>query len=88
MPATIPTAALMHTVESNRQSILKWARSMPKPIKEFIAIINKEVPTASFIGKPSNKTSAGINKNPPPAPSKPVTKPTEMPLISNLMLLV
>ena len=36
----------------------------------------KEVPIAILISKPNNKTSVGTIKKPPPAPTKPVIKPT------------
>ena len=52
-----------------------------KPIKDFIAIIIREVPTATFISTFANKTNAGMIKKPPPAPIKPVTAPTSKPSI-------
>ena len=45
--------------------------SPKKPISEFIVIMNKEVPTAFFIGNLANKTKDGIIRNPPPAPINP-----------------
>ena len=54
-----------------------------KPISDFAAIINKEVPIASFISSPANNTSAGMIRNPPPAPTKPVNVPTA---ISSIMI--
>ena len=42
-------------------------------------MINRDVPIAIFISSPANKTKAGIIKNPPPAPTKPVIAPTTTP---------
>ena len=42
-------------------------------------MIKSEVPTAIFIGSLTNKTKAGIIKNPPPAPTTPVSVPTTKP---------
>ena len=49
------------------------------PINDFAAIMNKEVPTANFMGILAKITSAGIIRNPPPAPTKPVSTPTKVP---------
>ena len=46
---------------------------------DFAAIITNDVPTASFIGNLDKRTKAGIIKNPPPAPTNPVTIPTIAP---------
>ena len=54
-------------------------KSPIKPMIEFTAIINKEVPTAIFMGNLHLKTKAGIIKNPPPAPTKPVNNPKNNP---------
>ena len=56
-------------------------KSPPKPMLEFIKIINNEVPTACFIGKLAKNNNAGIIKKPPPAPKNPVTIPTKNPII-------
>lgn len=53
-----------------------------KPIRNFAAIITNEVPTASFIGSLDKITNAEIIKNPPPAPTNQVTKPTIAPSIN------
>ena len=42
-------------------------------------MINKDVPTAFFMGNLAKRTSAGIIKNPPPAPTIPVNTPTTAP---------
>ena len=42
-------------------------------------MITNEVPTAMGIGSPPSRTSAGTNRNPPPAPINPVTMPTTRP---------
>ena len=44
---------------------------------DFIAMMSKEVPTATFILSPARRTNrAGIIKKPPPAPTNPVSIPT------------
>ena len=53
------------------------------PIKEerqFIVIINNDVPIAFFIGNLKNRTNAGMIRNPPPAPTSPVSVPTIIPV--------
>ena len=50
-----------------------------KPINDLNAIIISDVATAFFIGNFAKRTSAGIIKNPPPAPTMPVKKPTTIP---------
>ena len=56
-------------------------KSPPKPMLELIKMINNDVPTACFMGKLAKKSNAGMIKNPPPAPKKPVTIPTINPII-------
>ncbi len=64
------------------QSIFKLVDKSPvNPIKDLMAIIINEVPTAFFMGKPANKTKAGMIKKPPPAPTNPVKAPTNKPSI-------
>ena len=62
-------------INKNDQSTLILTRSPVKPIKELMAIINKEVAIAFLIGNLANKTKTGIIKKPPPAPTNPVIKP-------------
>ena len=57
---------------------LPWTSPI-KPNNDLAAIINKEVPTANFIGIFAKSTKAGIIRNPPPAPTKPVNVPTKAP---------
>lgn len=52
-----------------------------KPTSEFTPMISKEVPVATFIGKPAIITRAGIIINPPPAPTSPVSRPIKRPSI-------
>ena len=49
----IPPTAKIVTIESNFQSILAALdeRSPKKPINDLAAIINREVPTAIFMGE-------------------------------------
>ena len=67
------------TLNNKVQSIVLLPRSPVNPIKDLAAMINNEVPTACFIGSLLNITSAGIIKNPPPAPTNPVNIPTNAP---------
>jgi hypothetical protein len=55
------------------------SKSPLNPVRELMAIINSEVPTAVLNGRPVRNTSAGIIKNPPPAPTRPVKKPINVP---------
>ena len=48
-----------------------------------MVMINNDVPTACFMGKLAKNNKAGIIKNPPPAPRKPVTIPTKKPITPN-----
>ena len=43
-------------------------------------MMSRELPTAFFMDNPAKITKAGIIKNPPPAPRKPVTIPTIRPI--------
>ncbi len=61
------------------QSISKMVTSPRKPKSEFIAMMNKEVAAAFFIGKFANKTKIGTIIKPPPAPTKPVINPVKAP---------
>jgi hypothetical protein len=51
-------------------------KSPPKPILEFIKMINNEVPTACFMGKFAKNNKAGMIKI-HHQPRNPVTIPTE-----------
>ncbi len=76
----VPKIAMKVMVNmSLKLTVTPLIMSPVKPIKELIKMINKEVPTACFIGKSAKKSSAGMIKNPPPAPKNPVTKPTKNP---------
>ena len=61
------------------QSILILERSPRKPNKELTATIKSEVPTAFFMGSFANRTSVGIIKKPPPAPTIPEKTPITVP---------
>ena len=79
IPMKMPTVAKAAT-EVKRVQLIKVSPLSPKnPINDFAAIITKDVPTASFIGNLDKRTNAGIIKNPPPAPTNPVTIPTIAP---------
>ena len=53
--------------------------SAVKPKLDLIAIINRDVPTASFMLIFVSNNRAGIIRKPPPAPTKPVISPTTIP---------
>ena len=75
--------------DNKAQSKLKLSlpTSPKKPNNDLIAIIINDVATAFFIGKFAKRTSAGIIKNPPPAPTIPVNTPTTKPSIVRIKLL-
>ena len=77
----IPPIAKAVTLPKSTHSIFAafTDKSPVKPINDFAAIINNEVPTAIFIGSLLNITKAGMIKKPPPAPTKPVKTPTTAP---------
>ncbi len=50
-------------------------------------MMNNDVPTAVLNFNPVKKTKAGIIKNPPPAPTKPVKKPINKPSITTQKVL-
>ena len=79
VPKKIPTTE--NAVKGNKkvQSTAKFDKSPKNPMSDLAAIINNEVPTAIFIGKRAKSTKAGIIKNPPPAPTMPVSIPTKPP---------
>ena len=80
-PIKIPTIDKRVNTDRSYQSKIRFElpKSPRKPNKDLIAIINKEVATAFFIGSFANKTRAGIIKKPPPAPTIPVKIPTIKP---------
>ena len=49
------------------------------PISELIAMMHNEVPIAFLKLKRKKKIKTGTMINPPPAPTKPVIKPTHTP---------
>lgn len=75
----IPAIAIAEIIDMNFQSIGCRPISPAKPIREFRAIIRRDVPIAFFIGNFIKMTKAGIKRNPPPAPKKPVTRPMSIP---------
>ena len=74
-----PIIEIKVKIDKNSQLMEEMFSELTKPNKELIEMINNDVPTASFMGKPTNNTKVGINKKPPPAPNKPVIKPMPMP---------
>ena len=71
----IPITEIAVKLNKKIQLMVKFSTSPKKPIKEFIAMINNEVPTAFFIGNFANNTNDGIIRNPPPAPTSPIIIP-------------
>jgi hypothetical protein len=55
-------------------------------MSDFMAIIKREVPIASFMGIFSIMTRAGIMRKPPPAPTSPVTAPVMIPSIIRIVV--
>ena len=66
IPINIPIIESPVKMSKNGQSISKFCTSPKNPISDLIAIMNKEVATAFFIGNFANNTKAGIIKKPPP----------------------
>ena len=64
------------------QSMVVFEISPAKPISDLAAMTSSEVPTAIFMGSFASKTSAGMIRNPPPAPTTPVSIPTTPPFES------
>ena len=80
LPAMMPTMAMAEKIMRKFQSISSLPfRSPVKPMSDFAAMMMREVPTACFIGSFAKSTSAGIMRNPPPAPTSPVIVPTTAP---------
>lgn len=71
--------AIAVTNNKNRHSTVVVNRSPAKPISELMAMMNRDVPDAVFIGSRVNNTRAGIIRKPPPAPTSPVRKPMSDP---------
>ena len=78
-PAIIPITESPVKINKNCQLTSILSIEEPNPIKELKDIMNKDVATASFIEIPKSIINAGTIKNPPPAPTKPVTIPTKIP---------
>lgn len=74
-----PPMARLVIVSKNGHCISRLKISPVNPISELNAIINNDVPVATFMGSPVKSTSAGIIKKPPPAPTSPVSKPIMIP---------
>ena len=72
----IPKILKSVNLSKNIQLISIFCTSPINPINEFIEIINKEVATAFLMDILVKCTKAGVIKNPPPAPTKPVAQPT------------
>ncbi len=81
----MPIIAMAEIMEINFQSIAWRPISPVKPTSELSAIINSDVPIASFIGSLIKITKAGINRKPPPAPRNPVTRPISTPYITKIL---
>lgn len=84
LPAKTPAIAAVVVYPNNVQLIEILPKSDANPAIELIAMINNDVLIASFISNPSMNISAGIIRNPPPAPRKPVMVPTIIAHIKSL----
>jgi hypothetical protein len=56
-----------------------WPRCASRPEVELTTTMTKDVPTARVMSSPSNRTSSGMIRNPPPKPNSPARKPTARP---------
>lgn len=84
IPIISPSIAIAVIVSrSVRSNFTPPNKSPLKPITELIKIINNEVPTDCFIDKLAKNNRAGMIKNPPPAPKKPIMKPTKKPITAS-----
>ena len=85
IPIKIPITA--KEVKSSKKShFMVVVAILPKnPIRELNTIIINEVATALFMGNFAVNSKAGIIKNPPPTPTKPVNNPTKIPLMIKLL---
>ena len=78
----MPSKEIPVNMERKLQSISMVSASPRKnPSKDLKAIIIKDVPMATFMSMLAKITSAGMIRNPPPAPIIPVTPPTSKPSI-------
>lgn len=78
-PTKLPAMAIAVTFARKIQFIVKCPKSPVNPVKEFKAMMNRDVPTASFIGSFTSNTKVGIKRKPPPAPKRPVAMPIAVP---------
>lgn len=78
-PIKIPTTDNTEKESKNNQLTVILSKENIKPKMELIAMMNKEVATASFIEIPSRSIKAGTMRKPPPAPINPVIIPTNSP---------
>ena len=88
IPVKIPTMANELNKPKNFQSMILSFKLPAKPISELKAMIIKEVATALFIDSLAEKIKVGIIRKPPPTPTKPVIKPTNIPLTAIFDLLM
>ena len=79
LPNIIPPVAKTTILANKEKSTEVWVRSPANPNRDLMVIINKEEAIAYFIGSLPKSTNAGIIKNPPPAPTIPVTSPSIIP---------
>lgn len=78
-PIKIPKLAKSVRDTRNYQFTEILGISTANPIRDFDAMITKDVPMACLMGKLLKRTSAGMIKNPPPAPTNTVKIPTNVP---------
>ena len=69
-----------NTITNKKTQLKEYiVASAIKAVSDFIAIINKVVPTAVLNGSLARNMRAGRIKNPPPIPTKPVSIPMRAP---------
>ena len=79
----MPTTEIDVKIIRKRQSIATCVTSARKPKSALNVIIISEVATAFLISRAAKSTNAGTIINPPPAPTKPVSRPTPNPITIN-----
>src|SRR5690625_1690868 len=79
-PKSEPPIARAVKARVTGQLMLTAKTCPPRAAAFFITIVSSEVPMARCIDNPANTTRAGTIRNPPPAPTNPVTAPTPAPM--------
>lgn len=84
----MPTMAIVVTIRMSGHCITVSCSEKANPLSELAEMITSDVPIACLIGSFKKLTSVGIIKNPPPAPTSPVSTPISMPSMMSHPMLV